>query len=115
MGGGIEPPGICTPTEFVCAWGAVCASPDTPIATPDGERAIASLAPGDLVYSVHDGTLVAVPLRDVGRTVVTHHRVVRVELETGRVVEMSEGHPTADGRTFRDLVPGGMLGGVPIR
>jgi hypothetical protein len=34
---------------------------------------------------------------------------VRVELEGGRVLEISPGHPTADGRTFGDLVTGGFL------
>ena len=39
----------------------VCTSPDTPIATPSGERAIAELRVGDLVYSVDHGATVAVP------------------------------------------------------
>ena len=87
----------------------MCAAPDTPIATPDGEQPIASLRVGDLVYSVdHDATVV-VPLLKVEHTAVVHHRVVRVALEDGRVLEISPGHPTADGRTFGDLVAGGKL------
>src|SRR6478735_11223016 len=39
----------------------VCTAPDTPIATPSGERAISELKVGDLIYSVHHGKLVAVP------------------------------------------------------
>lgn len=107
--------GICAPVGFMCAWGAICASPDTPIATPTGERAIASLLPGELVYSLDHGILRAVPIRDVGRQFVSGHRVVRVTLASGAVIEMSEGHPTADGRFFRDLVAGEFLDGVPIR
>src|SRR4051812_37595612 len=42
----------CGP-DGVCSELCDCASPDTPIATPTGERAIASLRTGDLVYSVH--------------------------------------------------------------
>jgi hypothetical protein len=45
----------------------------------------------------------------VGHAPVRAHRVVRVELEGGRVLEISPGHPTADGRTFGDLVTGGFL------
>jgi hypothetical protein len=92
--------------SYVCP---VCASPDTPIATPFGERPIAELRVGDLVYSVDDGAIVPVPLVSVGRTPVAHHHVVRVVFRDGRVLEISEGHPTADGRTFGDLRAGGLL------
>jgi len=83
-----------------------CASPDTPIATPKGERAIAELVPGDLVYSVDGGAIVAVPLLRVGSTPVNAHRVMRIELDDGRVLELSPRHPTADGRHFYDLRAG---------
>jgi hypothetical protein len=58
---------------------------------------------------VDDGAIQAVPVVLVGHTPVRAHRVVRVELEGGRVLEISPGHPTADGRTFGDLVTGGLL------
>jgi len=87
----------------------ICASPDTPIATPEGERAIAELRPGDLVYSVDGGAVVVVPVARVGSTPVVNHRVVRAELDDGSVLELSAGHPTADGRHFSDLAPGVLL------
>ena len=87
----------------------ICAAPDTPIATPQGERAIAGLAPGDLVYSVDASGIVVVPIVRVGSTPVVNHRVVHVELAGGTVLEISAGHPTADGRTFADLLAGGRL------
>jgi hypothetical protein len=87
----------------------VCASPNTPIATPLGDREIASLRPGDLVYSVHDDAIVAVPILRVGHTRVFSHSVVRVTLSSGAVIEMSAGHPTGDGRKFGDLRPGSRL------
>src|SRR6185503_1948006 len=37
------------------------------------------------------------------------HHVVRVQLSSGRVLEISPGHPTADGRLFSDLRRGGIL------
>ncbi|HJL15563.1 MAG TPA: Hint domain-containing protein [Sandaracinaceae bacterium LLY-WYZ-13_1] len=106
--------GICTPEEFGCAWGSICASPDTPIETPKGERPIADLREGDLVYSLHRGAVVPRPLIRVHRTAVTDHAVVHVALETGRSLEISAGHPTADGRLFADLAPGDRLDGVEI-
>jgi hypothetical protein len=87
----------------------VCASPDTPIATPDGERPIVELAVGDLVYSVENDAVVAVPIARVNRAPVRDHHVVRVQLATGAVLEISPRHPTADGRTFGDLRAGDQL------
>jgi hypothetical protein len=69
---------------------------------------------GDLVYSVDAGTVRAVPLREVHRTAVDHHTVVRVTLATGKRLEISAGHPTADGRTFGQLHAGDTLGGLGI-
>jgi hypothetical protein len=87
----------------------ICAAPETPIATPTGERPIASLAVGDLVYSVDHDAVVAVPVTHIGRTPVAAHRVVRVVLENGAVLQMSPGHPIADGRSFADLAAGSSL------
>jgi hypothetical protein len=92
----------------------VCASPDTPIATPTGNRRIADLRPGDLVYSVEGDAVVAVPIARVNRAPVSEHHVVRVSLASGAVLEISAPHPTADGRTFGDLRAGGALDGVAI-
>jgi hypothetical protein len=94
-------------------WGAgmcpICAAPDTPIATPDGEQPIASLRVGDLVYSQDHDAIVAVPLLKAEHTLAERHHVVRVVLEDGRALEISPGHPTADGRTFGDLGSGTYL------
>lgn len=110
---------VCTtPVNGTCPMGCaplcICASPDTPIATPDGERAISALKVGDLVYSVDHGAMAAVPIVRVNRTPVSHHSVVRVALRTGEVLEISPGHPTADGRTFGGLHSGESMDGVAI-
>jgi len=87
----------------LACYDCMCAAPDTPIATPSGERRIADLSQGDLVYSVSGEAIVAVPVVRVNRTPVVNHSVIRVALANGRVLEMSAGHPLADGRTFADL------------
>jgi hypothetical protein len=102
--------GICTSLSYGCAWGSVCAAPDTPIATPAGTRAIASLRVGELVYSLHEGSMQAVPVLRVSRTAVRHHRVRRLRLANGAVLHISAGHPTANGRPFADLIVGEQLG-----
>ena len=92
-----------------------CASPDTPVDTPDGPRAIATLKVGDLVYSLDHGAVICVPIQKVQRmTRPADHKVVRVTLSTGSVIEMSAPHPTGDGRLFGHLGPGDRLGDVPI-
>ena len=92
----------------------VCASPDTPVATPDGERPIAELRVGDLVYSNTDRGVVVVPIVQVNRVAVSHHHVMRVTLATGRVLEVSAAHPTSDGHAFGELQPGSNLDGVAV-
>lgn len=87
----------------------ICAAPDTPIATPGGERPIASLRPGDLVYSVDHDAIVVVPIARIGRTPVALHHVVHLVLADGSVLQLSPGHPTADGRTVGDLHPSSRL------
>lgn len=113
-------PGLWSPTGSLCVpssyWrcNVTCASPDTMIATPSGERRIADLVIGDLVYSADEGSLRAVPLVRVTQTPVADHRVVHVELDTARVLEISPGHPTADGRWFADLRAGDRLDGARV-
>lgn len=106
--------GICAPRDFVCRWGAICASPDTPVETPSGPRAIADLVVGDLVYTIDAGERVARPVVEAARVRVHDHRVHRLTLANGAAVEMSAGHPTVDGRVFADLRAGDVLGEIPI-
>jgi len=120
------PPSACYQRIAVCTnglwewrystsgWCPVCASPDTPIATPDGDRRIADLQAGDLVYTVEGNAIVAVPILRTNRTPVANHHVIRVKLADGRSQEISAGHPTADGRTFGDLFAGTRLDGAAV-
>lgn len=97
-----------------CAPLCVCASPETPIATPDGDRPIASLRVGDLVYSVEDDAVVVVPIVQTRQNPVEDHQVVHVTLESGVTLAISGLHPTADGRAFSDLRAGDELDGASI-
>lgn len=97
-----------------CSGGGICASPDTPIATPDGEVPIARLRPGDLVYSIDSHGIVSVPIARVARTPVTRHHVLRIEVEGGRAIEVSAPHPVLDGRRLDALIVGDRLDGHRI-
>jgi hypothetical protein len=102
--------GTCLPGCPACR----CASPDTPIATPEGAKPIASLRIGDSVYSVVHGRVAPVPIRRVIRVPAQNHVVVRLVMASGVVLEMSALHPTADGRTIGALQGGDHLDGVQV-
>ena len=86
----------------------ICLARGTRIATPSGEVAVEDLRVGDVVWTLNGaGRRVAVPLIEIGSTPVpATHRVVELRLSDGRAVNVSPGHPTADGRRVGDLVAG---------
>lgn len=105
--------GQCRNTDGTCL-ACKCAAPDTAIATPSGERAIADLEPGELVYSVHGAEIRAVKILRVNRTPVSNHRVLRVRFDNGRAIDMTAGHPLADGRPLSTLRPGSDVLGASV-
>lgn len=92
----------------------VCAAAGTLIATPEGDRPIDSLRVGDMVYSVDRGSTSVVTIAAINRARVHHHTMVRIDLSTGATIELSAGHPTADGRFIGDLKIGDELGGSTV-
>jgi hypothetical protein len=97
-------------TCFACR----CAAPDTPIATPTGDRPIADLVPGDLVYSVDGDSVRAVPIARINRVPVLNHEVLHVTFDNGRSIDMTAGHPLADGRELSALRPGSEVFGHTV-
>jgi hypothetical protein len=101
------------PENGTCPKGCLecdCAAPQTPIATPAGDRAIANLVPGDLVYSVDEHGIVVVPVKQINRTSVQDHLMIRITLDTGVTLELSPNHPLASRGKVMDLVTGVELG-----
>jgi hypothetical protein len=105
--------GRCRNANGTCS-ACRCASPDTLIATPDGERPIATLRVGDLVYSLDGEQIRAVPLLRVNRVRAVNHHVLRVRFTSGAGFEMSPGHPLADRRALAMLSPGSELMGGTV-
>jgi len=97
-----------------CTGGGICASPDTPIETPEGAVPIARLRPGDLVYSIGDHGIVSVPIAATSATPVTNHHVLRIEIEGERALEVSGPHPVLDGRRLDALAVGEQINGHRI-
>jgi hypothetical protein len=64
---------------------------------------------------MNHGQLVAVPVLATRSVQVFNHAVVRLVLDTGRTIEVSGSHPTADGRRLDALQPGDSLGGPRVQ
>ena len=94
----------------------ICLALGTRIATPSGQRAVQDLRVGDVVWTIDaTGRRTAAPLMALGSTPVpATHQVVRLALDDGRVVFVSPGHPTADGRHVGELAAGDSLDGARV-
>ncbi|MDQ2915243.1 MAG: Hint domain-containing protein [Chloroflexota bacterium] len=94
----------------------ICLTRGTRIATPSGDRAVEDLKIGDVVWTQDaSGARVASPLAQIGSTPVPGtHRVVHLRLSDGRTVDVSPGHPAADGRSVGDLAASDRYDGAVV-
>lgn len=94
----------------------ICLALGTRIATPSGDVAVQDLRVGDVAWTIDArGARIAAPLIAIGSSAVpSTHEVVRLALEDGRLVFVSPGHPTADGRRVGDLAAGDTIDGARI-
>jgi len=94
----------------------ICLARGTRIATPSGDIAVEDLRVGDVVWTLDAaGSRVALPLVEIGSTPVpATHRIVQLRLSDGRAVDVSPGHPTADGRKVGGLAAGDRYDGAVV-
>jgi hypothetical protein len=94
-----------------------CLPADARVRTPEGERAIATLAVGDLVYSADcDGRPRVVPIERVSRTPAgPGATILSLVLADGRRVRASPAHPSATGVRLDALAVGAWLDGSRVR
>jgi hypothetical protein len=84
------------------------------LSTPNGETPIEDLRTNDIVWSIHQGRMQAVPILATQRVHVQNHSMARIQLQNGFVLEISGEHPTGDGRDVWALKPGETLGSVQL-
>jgi hypothetical protein len=94
----------------------ICLAFGVTIATPAGPVAIQDIQVGMPVWTTdRTGRRVRAVVVRVGHMVAPlGHEVVRLTLADGRMVMISPGHPTADGRRVGELRPGDRLGGTIV-
>lgn len=94
----------------------ICLAAGTLIDTPRGPVRVQDLREGDPVWTANEaGQRVRVVLLQTGSVrVPAGHQMIHVQLNDGRDVWASAGHPTADGRIFANLASGDSLDGALI-
>ena len=88
-----------------------CNSPYTMISTPDGPVPIREIKPGDIVLNKYKKP---VPVIKVCRVRAEGHMICRLKLDNGATLEISPGHPIADGQRINDLKEGDRIDGILI-
>lgn len=94
---GCYPPDCPTP---------ICLSPDTRIRTSGIQKQIKDIQVGSIVLS--DDKKPAKVIK-IGKTEVKNHQILEVTFNDGTILKISPGHPTADGRKFKDLKLGDIV------
>ena len=91
----------------------ICLARGTLISTPAGEIAVEQVRVGDIVWTADtSGHRFPAAVLAVGSTPVpATHEVVHLVLADGRSVDVSPGHPLADGRAVGSLRPGDQVDG----
>ncbi len=86
------------------------------IATPRGDREIASLAIGDLVWTTNAaGARIAAPIEALrSLPIESLHELVILTLDDGRRIRASGGHPTATNVRLDALRPGDRIDGAQV-
>jgi Hint domain len=94
----------------------ICLARGTRIATPEGDRLIETMRVGMAVWTTdRTGRRVAARVVSIGATpVASSHRVVHLVLTDGRTLDVSPGHPLADGRRVGDLEAGDAVDGTTV-
>ncbi len=82
--------------------------PDTKIRTNEVQKRIADIKKGDIVLSDDEEP---VKVKNISKAPVKNHKVLKILFNDATVLEISPGHPTADGRKFKDLKMGDKIDG----
>jgi len=98
---------FCQPKGYVqnCP---ICLAKHTLIDTPQGAVAVEDLQKGAPIWTVtSSGTRVVEKISQVSKVAVpSDHKMVKFMVEDGRILIVSPGHPTIDGRTVGNLAVG---------
>ena len=94
---GCYPPGCPVP---------ICLSPNTRIRTDGIQKRVQDIKEGDIVLTDNEKP---VKVLKTSKVEVKNHKILYIVLNDSTVLEISPGHPTSDGRLFKDLKVGDFL------
>lgn len=94
----------------------ICLASDSLINTPSGSIAVKDLQVGMSVWTINkSGQQVSGIITKTSKVAVPKtHQMIHLILDDGRGLFVSPGHPTIDGRTIGDLVPGDLYDGSSV-
>jgi hypothetical protein len=94
----------------------ICLVKGTLIDTPQGQIPVEQLSKGMIVWTMDEsGNRVAKEVVETTSTIVpSSFNVIKIELNDGRTLTASPGHPTAEGRAIADYQLGNELDGAQI-
>lgn len=94
----------------------ICLAKNTLIDTPQGAIPVQEIKKGEFVWTVTKlGRRVLGTVVETSNTFVPpDHKVIKLVLSDGRMLFVSPGHPTVDGRTAADLAPGALYDGARV-
>jgi hypothetical protein len=94
----------------------ICLVKGTLIDTPQGRIPVEQLSKGMIVWTTDDsGNRIAKEIVETTSTIVpSSFKVIKIELNDGRTITASPGHPTAEGRAIADYQLGNELDGAQI-
>ena len=94
----------------------ICLVKGTLIDTPQGQIPVEQLSKGMIVWTTDDsGNRIAKEIVETTSTIVpSSFKVIKIELNDGRTITASPGHPTAEGRAIADYQLGNELDGAQI-
>jgi hypothetical protein len=94
----------------------ICLVKGTLIDTPQGQIPVEQLRKGVIIWTMDDSeNRIAKEVVETTSTIVpSSFKVIKIELNDGRTVTASPGHPTAEGRAIADYQVGNELDGAQI-
>jgi hypothetical protein len=95
----------------------ICLPGNTLIKTPDGNVAVSNLKVGDEVVSFDDNncSIIEKIVQTSKIPVAEFHELIQLQLNDGRLISASPGHPLTNGKSFEEIKIGDLVNGSIVK